>query len=162
MATDRIIGASQWEQDMYDHLREHGKVEAEILGEYRRLAEDAESSPAFRYLAGMILEDEIRHHRMFEDLAEAVRQLGELRAEDEPIPAVSGLRSDRDRIVDLTERLMEIESEDAKELKQLAKQLEDFRETTMWGLLVDLMRDDTEKHIKILRFIRDRAGDSYN
>jgi hypothetical protein len=56
-----------------------------------------------------------------------------------------------------TEQLLETERADAKELKQLAKKLKDMRETTLWGLLLELMQDDTSKHIKILQFIRDRA-----
>ena len=31
------------------------------------------------------------------------------------------------------------------------------RETTLWGPLLELMPDDTAKHIKVLNFIRDRA-----
>ena len=37
-----------------------------------------------------------------------------------------------------------------------------MRETTLWGLLLELMQDDTSKHIKILQFIRDRANDAIN
>jgi hypothetical protein len=91
------------------------------------------------------------------DLAESIRQMAELRLEEEPIPSLHGLRSDRERIRAATERLLAAERTDAKELKQFTKQLKDVRETTLWGLLVELMQDDTAKHIKILSFIRDRA-----
>jgi hypothetical protein len=145
---------------MYDHLRAHGEVEAEILNEYSRLAEDEESSAAFGYLARLILEDEVRHHRVFEELAEAIRQMGAVQRQDEPIPSIRGLRADRDRILDLTERLLDVERADAKELDRLLKEFKPYRDTTMWTLLIDLMRDDTSKHIKILQFVRDRAKDS--
>ena len=84
--------------------------------------------------------------------------MAELRLEDEPIPSLHGLRSDRERIEAATERLLAAERADAKELKQFAKQLKEVRDTTLWGLLVELMQDDTAKHIKILSFIRERAG----
>ena len=161
MTAERIIGASAWEQEMYDYLKAHGEVEEEILEEYRMVAEDEESSAAFRYLARLILADEVRHHQTFEDLAEAMRQMGEVRVEDEPIPPLGGLRRDRDRVLDVTQRLLSVEREDAKELRRLSKELEDFRETTLWGLLVELMLDDTAKHIKILNFIRDRSRDTF-
>ena len=48
-----IVGASVWEQQLYDHVTEHGKSEGEILRSYEQLAEHADS-PAFAYLA--------RHH----------------------------------------------------------------------------------------------------
>lgn len=155
--TERLVGATEWEQAMYDLLSRHGEEEGAILAEYQRLAEDDESSAAFRYLARMIMDDEHRHHRIFNDLAEAMRQMTELRADDEPIPALRGLRTDRDRIVATTERLLEVEHQDAKELKRLAREMKDYRDTTLWGLLIDLMQDDTAKHIKILEFIRDHA-----
>lgn len=155
-----IAGASVWEQELYDYVSGHVATEGAILEEYQQLAEDPSGSPAFRYLARLILADERRHHQLFNDLAESIRQMAEVRLEDEPIPSLHGLRSDRERILATTERLLESERADAKELKKLTKELKDFRETTLWGLLVGLMRDDTAKHIKILEFIRDRAEDS--
>jgi hypothetical protein len=152
-----ITGASVWEQEIYDYVCDHVATEAALLEEYQRLADDQSGSPAFRYLANLILADERRHHQLFNDLAESIRQMAELRLEEEPIPSLHGLRSDRERIRAATERLLVAERADAKELKQFTKQLKEVRETTLWGLLVELMQDDTAKHIKILSFIRDRA-----
>src|SRR5207249_723326 len=109
------------------------------------------------YLASWILEDEKRHHQTFADLASSIRQMVELSSEEGPIPNLHGLASDRDRVLATTERFLAVEREDGEELKRLAKQLKDVRDTTLWGLLVQLMQDDTEKHIRILEFIRDRA-----
>jgi hypothetical protein len=152
-----IDGASVWEQEIFDFVTEHVAIEGAMLDEYRQIAEDPSISPAFRYLAGLILTDERRHHRIFSELAESIRQMANLRLEDEPIPSIQGLERDRDRIMDITERLLADERDDAKKLKQLAKKFKDVRETTMWGLLIELMQADTAKHIKILEFIRDRA-----
>jgi hypothetical protein len=154
---DRIVGATEWEQAMYDLLSQHGATEGAVLAEYRRLADDPDASAAFRYLAKMIMDDEHRHHRIFDDLAESMRQMSELRAEDEPIPALRGLRADRDRVLTVTDRLLEIERDDARELKRLAKDMREYRDTTLWGLLIEVMQDDTAKHIKILEFIRHHA-----
>jgi len=153
----RIIGASVWEQQLFDYVEDHVQTEGAILDEYQRLAEDQSGSPAFRYLARQILDDERRHHQMFEDLAESIRQMAEMRLEDEPIPSLHGLRSDRERIKAVTEHLLAVERADAKELKQFEKSLREVRDTTLWALLVELMQADTAKHIKILSFIRDRA-----
>jgi hypothetical protein len=152
----QITGASVWEQEIYDQVSGHVVAEGSILDEYQRLADDPSGSPAFRYLAGLILADEHRHHQLFNDLAESIRQSAQLR-DDEPIPSLHGLKADRERIMATTERLIETEQADAREIKQLAKKMKDVRETTLWGLLLELMQDDTAKHIKILQFIRDRA-----
>jgi hypothetical protein len=154
-----LVGASVWEQQLYDHITGHVVKEGALLNEYLQLTEDESTSPAFRYAARLILDDERRHHQLFNDLAESIRQLSELRVEEEPIPPIDGLRRDRERILGITDRLLEAEREDQAELKALAKQLEDVRDTTLWVLLVDLMRADNDKHIKILTFIRDHAAE---
>jgi hypothetical protein len=153
----QIAGASVWEQEIYDHVTAHVVNEGAILQEYQRLAEDPAGSPAFRYLADLILADERRHHQLFNDLAESIQQMAEMRVDDEPIPSLNGLKADHDRIMATTDQLLEAERADARDLKQLTKNMKDVRETTLWGLLLELMQDDTSKHIKILQFIRDRA-----
>src|SRR5690349_18090375 len=111
----RIIGASVWEQQLYDYACDHVATEGAILDEYQRLADDQSCSPAFRYLAELILADERRHHQLFIDLADSIRQMAEMHLEDEPIPWLHGLRSDCERIRTATERLLEAERADAKE-----------------------------------------------
>ena len=86
-----MVGTSEWEQDVYQHVSAHGQVEGEILDEYTTLADDETISPAFSYLARIVLEDEERHHRIFEELAETMRQMGTNRDATPPIPSLSGL-----------------------------------------------------------------------
>ena len=154
-----MVGTREWEQDVFEHISNHGHVEGEILDEYARLADDETISPAFSYLAGIILEDEVRHHRVFEELAETMRQMGANSHETPPIPSLRGLHADRVQIQRVTDRLLDVERADQRELKDLAKRLKEFDKVTLWGLLIELMLDDTEKHIKILKFIRDRSKD---
>jgi hypothetical protein len=149
-----IAGASVWEQELFDHISDHGAREGAMLSEYQRLAEDESLSAAFRYTARLILDEERRHHATFDDLATAVRQMAELREDEQPIPPLRELRRDRDRIRDVTERLLKAERDDVEALERLRKQMHLVKDTTLWSLLVELMEHDTQKHIKILRFIR--------
>ena len=153
------VGSREWESDVYQHVANHGHIEGEILDEYQRLADDEEIPPAFAYLARIILDDEVRHHRIFDDLAENMRQMVEESDDRSPIPSLRGFHTDRVRIQRLTERLLEVERSDERELKDLAKRLKEFDKVTLWGLLIELMLDDTRKHIKILKFIQDRSKD---
>jgi hypothetical protein len=108
-------GASVWEQEIHDHVSGHVVTEGAILDTYQRLAEDPSGSPAFRYLADLILADERRHHQLFNDLAESIRQSAQLR-DDEPIPSLHGLKADPERIMATTEQLLETERADARDL----------------------------------------------
>jgi hypothetical protein len=153
------VGSREWERDIFEHLETHGQIEGEILDEYQRLVDDESTHPAFAYLARIILDDEVRHHRIFADLAENMRQMTDETADRSPIPSLRGFHADRVRIHRLTEQLLETERSDERELKDLAKRLKDFDRVTLWGLLIELMLDDTKKHIKILKFIDDRSKD---
>jgi len=151
-----IAGASVWEQEIYDHLTAHGKEEGATLQSYQELA-DSTDSPAFAFLARIILDDERRHHQLLDDLAETIRVSAELSGEPTPIPDLAMFKADRARILAETERFLALEKEDNKKLDRLAKELKDVRDTTMWELVVRLMQHDNEKHRRILEFIRDRA-----
>ena len=151
-----IVGASVWEQDLYDYLTSHLDNEREIVTSYREVAE-SDSSPAFRYLANLILEDEERHHRLMANLAEAVASAADLSPGEHAVPALRGLERDHDRVLALTDQFLAIEREDLADLKQLRKKLKEVEDTTLWGMLVQMMQDDTEKHIRMLTFVRDRV-----
>ena len=152
----RIVGASVWEQELYDHVTAHGENEGEILQSYQEFAESTDS-PAFAYLARIILDDERRHHQLLDDLAQTIRASAELTGKPGPIPDLGEFRADRERILAESERFLAWEKEDNRELERLAKELKDVRDTTVWQLVVRLMQQDNEKHRRILEFIRDRA-----
>ena len=151
-----IPGASVWEQQIYDHLIEHVNGEWQILQDYERLADETDS-PAFAYLARLILDDERRHHQMLSDLAETIRTSATLSGEPTPIPDLGVFRADREKILAETERFLAAEEEDNRHLERVAKELRDVRNTTVWELIIRLIQQDNEKHRHILRFIRDRA-----
>jgi hypothetical protein len=155
MAT-KLVGASIWEEELYDHLTSHEQIERGLLVEYQEAAAKSQS-PAFQYLVSLIVEDEIRHHRVFQELASALRTEVEMRPEQPAVPRLDLWRSDAAQIIDLTKRLLERERSDARELHRLAGELKDVKDTTMWHLLVKLMEMDTAKHIEILEFVERHA-----
>lgn len=150
-----LIGASVFEQELFDHVSSHVDDEVDTLRAYEALAEQCESK-AFAFLAGMILQDERRHHQMLNDLAKTIQVSAELSQEPAPIPYLD-LHKERDAILEATEKLLAIEKADEKELKRLAKEVKDFKDTTLWELMLEIMRADNAKHRMILKFIRDHA-----
>ena len=75
-------------------------------------------------------------------------------ATDPQVPYLDFNRTNQEAVLDLTETLLEKEQQDALELKRLQRELRDVKDTTLWGLLVDLMERDTQKHIAILKFVK--------
>jgi ferritin len=153
---NKLVGASIWEEELYDHLTSHEQKEREMLVKYQEAAA-ASHSAAFAYLASLIVDDEIQHHKIFRDLASALKSDAELRPEEPVIPRLDVGRSDPKQVLELTEQLLQSERADAKELHRLAREMKDVKDTTMWGLLVKLMEMDTAKHIEILEFARHQA-----
>lgn len=149
-------GASPWERDLWTHLTTHVEAERGLLEAYSAVAEQSPSK-AFSYLVGLLIEDEIRHHRLFNELARSLRTEAELRGEDPVIPYLDFVQVDRATILDATRELLASEAKDAKELKRLQRELREVKDTTLWSLLVELMERDTQKHIAILRFVRKHA-----
>jgi rubrerythrin len=153
--TTKPVGLSVWEAALLDHLTEHRQTEGELLAAYQRVVESTQSEYV-SYLFGLILEDEVRHHRIFEELANALRAPVE-RTVGPKVPAVEAV-ANPEVLLEVTERLLDAEEADARALKRLSrdKDLRLMRGHSLWPLLIELMEHDTQKHEAILRFIRAR------
>jgi rubrerythrin len=161
MTTKPLRGASPWERDLWTHLTSHVETERGLLEEYSAVAERSPSK-AFSYLVKLLIEDEIRHHRLFTELAKSLRTEAELSREDPVVPYMDFVQADRTAVLDATKQLITNEEQDARELKRLQHELREVKDTTLWSLLVDLMQRDTQKHIAILRFVRKHSGRKSN
>jgi hypothetical protein len=158
MADAWLQGGSVWENEMYAHLVGHTRREGEMLHEYVAAAEATESQ-AFSYLLELLVADERRHHQLFDELASSLKTDAELSSADPVIPRLDLRRANQSDLMRLTKKLLDNERADKKELRRLSKELRNFKDTTLWGLIVDLMMRDTEKHIAILEFILTHAED---
>jgi hypothetical protein len=147
-------GLSVWEREVYDLLVEHVAKEREVVEDYDALLES--STGHVRFLLGLIVADELRHHELYQEWAKTLRSFASL---EEPPDGVPNLVSEAEpqRLVAAVEKLLDLEKEDAKQLKDLEKRFKDFRRTTIWPLLAELMAFDTQKHIHILEFLLHHA-----
>jgi hypothetical protein len=153
-ASGRPVGLSVWEEELYDALIEHVRAESDVLARYEGLAADA---PAHvRYLLELIAEDEVRHHRIYEQWASTIKDYGAFVVPTDGVPDLTR-EPDPDRLVAAIEELIAFEKSDARQVKALQKQLKEVRETTIWTLLTELMALDTKKHLRILEFLRAHA-----
>ena len=86
-------GPSAWARDLHAHLTSHVQAERSLLEEYSAMVEKTESK-AFRYLVNLLIEDEIRHHRIFAELAESLKTEALLTGEEPTVPYLDFGRSD--------------------------------------------------------------------
>ncbi len=151
--TERQPGLSEFEQQMYDHLLNHVRIEDEVLQGYAALA-DSVKAGYVRFLLDLIGEDEHRHHGLFLQWADTIKAMGRL--EEGSIPVITRT-PEAAELIPMFEAFIKTEHDDLKELKALSKEVKDFKDTTLWELLIEMMELDTQKHIKILTFLRDHT-----
>lgn len=150
------IGASPWERELFKHLTDHIIQERDLLEEYATAARSTESK-ALAYLIHLLIEDEHRHHGLFKQLAQSLKSSAELTADSPEVPRMDFDNENRVGVLEVTQRLLDREEDDLRELKRLHRELRVVQDTTLWDLLVELMERDTEKHIAILRFAHSHA-----
>ena len=148
----RATGASESTRGVVEALDRHGREEAELLERYGRFVDESES-PADRYLVRLILEDEQRHHRVLEELANAIAWGHVKGAPEQVVPPVPTRYRGDEALRSETRALLNHELRDRIQLRRLRRRLRTCGDVGMWELLIDLMRLDTDKHIRILRLI---------
>ncbi len=127
-----------------------------MIGLYDALAHD--DHPYVAYVAELIAEDEARHHRLFLEWIETIKALAELREAPEGIPHVD-YRPVPPETIAMVDRLLKFERKDLAESRKLQREIHNVRTSTLWGMLVELVIADTKKHIKVLKFLRDRLAE---
>ena len=150
-----LIGASAIEQQLFSHLIDHVRQESGLLEKYAQIGANSPSK-ALSYLVKLLLEDETRHHRLFMEMASSLKNDAELATSEPLVPRIDFDKVAESQRPSVVSELLEQEKQDERELKQLKRDLHDVRNTTLWGILVDLMLLDTAKHITLLRFVEDR------
>lgn len=153
VTSERLVGASVSEQDLYEHLTEHVRKERSVLEAYVAAA-DTTDSKALAYVVKLLIDDERHHHLLFQQLAESLKHDAEFHSGDPAIPRLDFTAINGPAVRDLTDELIDREHADLDELKKLQKDIRDLKDTTLWSLLVDLMQRDTEKHIAMLHFVQ--------
>jgi len=146
----RMTGASVDTRDLVELIVRHGKEEGELLATYEQLANASDNEMA-AYVIGMILEDERRHHRLLAEVANAAAWARSSAAPDTSTPALSpGIDGE---LLAQTRKLLAAEQADYRELRRIRRKLHPFADTTLWGLIIDMMLLDTKKHATMLEFL---------
>ncbi|MGH8926431.1 MAG: hypothetical protein ACRDWA_17670 [Acidimicrobiia bacterium] len=150
-----------WAQQLTHYLQEHMDTEREALRSYAHLAEETRSDRV-RFLIQMVIDDEVRHHRLFQDMVHWMRSEHSGRDDIETRigkDAAVGVGDEREHLVELTEKLLDLERDDERELKELQKIVTEVEDTAWWSSLVEAMRLDTRKHIMLMEAIKDLASE---
>lgn len=142
--------SGEWWAGVIHQFQAHVREESSFLATYEE-AVARSTDDAFRFLLRVILDDERRHHELFDEMSRAA--LGE--GETVPAPPAPDPETAR-TLLEPTERFLAAERDDQAKLRALRKDLAPAARDTLWPLLVELMEIDTQKHVRILEYLRDR------
>jgi hypothetical protein len=151
----RETGASVDTRELVELIVRHGEEEGALLATYEQLVSSSDNEMA-AYVIGMILEDERRHHRLLAEVANAAawgHSSGTPGSATPPLsPRIDG------ELLAQTRKLLAAELADERELRRLRKRMRHYADTTLWGLILDMMLMDTKKHATMLRFLEKRRN----
>ena len=139
---------------LFAQLEAHEREEEEVLKDYEAAAKDAPDA-GFRFLMGLVLEDEQRHHRLSKAMAAEIERSLMWLKNEEPLPPVSPTGEDRKQLLRQTERFLQIERDGERQLADMHGQVKELH-AGLLELIVDMMRADTRKHVHILEYIKKR------
>jgi CRISPR/Cas system-associated protein Csm6 len=104
----------------------------------------------------LVLEDEERHHDLFRRMTARMREDVEATHSAEALPYRSATENGRSRdLARVVESYARDESETAQTLRRLAKDARPLY-GGLFGLLLDTMADDSQKHERVMRFVLSR------
>jgi hypothetical protein len=143
---------------LVDELEAHEYQEGMFLKRYKELAAKSDNR-VVKLLLDMIVADEERHHAVTRAMAATIR--GDLNW-TQPVEALRGiydLRVEKGKLLDLTEDFITIEKEGINEYRSLIKESRGYYRD-LFVLLFRSMIRDSQKHVEILEFLRDRLKEA--
>lgn len=147
-------------QHLISEFKSHESDEAEWLKLYQKMAGESDD-PAVRFLLGLIIADEERHHQIIDRMISRLKNdLTWTRLDKVPqrkkvaAPTNAALQS-------MLERFLEVERNGIEEYERLSK-VSGGLGHDLFGVLCRTMVHDSAKHIGILEFLRLRLRESKN
>jgi hypothetical protein len=132
-----------------ERVRSHIVAEREMLEAYSDV-DTAEEH--VRYLIGLLLEEEMRHHHFLNEIAVGLLRDPADASTMTGTPPIA-TNEDPERLLAQTTKLAAFEADDLRELAELKRALAAAEGTELMQLMVELMVADTRKHLKILAFL---------
>lgn len=145
-------------QRLMNEFQSHASHEEKWLADYQTSAKEA-SDPLIRFLLGLIVADEQRHHELTNRMINKLKdELAWTRAEGLS-PRVYEKGEKRKQLLSSVERFLDAEHKGITEYQRLKKDSRGLYRD-VFALLYTTMIHDSRKHIGILEFLRRKLKDS--
>jgi len=150
-------GISEVER-LTNEFEAHEGHEGKFLLQYKELVKQT-ANPLIKFLLQLIVSDEEKHHAVSHAMLSTLRgDLNWTRPED-ALRGLYNLGAEKDKLLEITEGFIEVERTGIKEYKKLIKESKGYYHD-LFVLLFQSMVHDSEKHVKILEFLRQRLKEA--
>ncbi|HWP59805.1 MAG TPA: hypothetical protein VNL14_18075 [Candidatus Acidoferrales bacterium] len=139
---------------LLNEFEAHEAEEGNFLRRYKEIAEKSKNS-AVRFLLQLIISDEEKHNAVTHAMASTLKGSLTWSRPREALQPISDLGTEKKELLALTEQFLELEKKGIKAYKRLVKESKGYYQG-MFRLLLETMILDSQKHIEILKFLRQR------
>lgn len=143
---------------LMNEFEAHESQEGEFVKRYKEIAEKTEN-PVVRFLLRLIVSDEEKHHAATCAIVATLK--GDL-TWTKPEGALHGLYDlgeEKEELLSLTEDFIQLEKQGIRDYKELIKASKGYYRGLFVVLLQSMIRD-SEKHVEILEFLRQRLKET--
>lgn len=132
----------------------HESQEAKFTQTYKEIAEKSKN-PLVKFLLRLIISDEEKHHAVIHAIVSTLKGDLTWTKPEDSIRGLYNLREEKEELLKLTEDFIQLEKEGIKEYKDLIKACKGYYRG-LFVLLLQSMIRDSEKHMEILEFLKQR------
>lgn len=131
----------------------HESQERDFLRQYKEVADVHE--PLIKFLLQLIISDEEKHHAVTHAMVATLKGDLNWTRPDDAIRGLYDLHEGRERLLAITRQLIRTERDGIVECKALRKVSRRYYKG-LFALLLKCMIDDSEKHVEILEFLKEK------
>jgi rubrerythrin len=147
-------GSVEW---LLDAVERHALAEEESLEQYRYISQ-ASGDPVVSLVMRLILEDEQRHHGLLKRMEASLRDALDWSHSSNALPASAAPQVPvAPNLAEAVAYLIDEEHTGARYMRQIAS-AEASISAGLHTLLLEMMAMDSEKHARLLQFVRDRLA----
>jgi bacterioferritin (cytochrome b1) len=136
----------------------HESEESKFLAQYKEVAAKTRN-PLVKFLLQMIISDEEKHHAATHAMAATLQADLNWSDPDGSLRGLFDLGEEKDRLLQITRDFIRVERKGIKKYRELIKSSKGYYRE-LFVVLFESMVYDSEKHIKMLEFLRERLEEA--
>ncbi len=136
----------------------HESGERQFIQRYKEIAARTKN-PLVKFLLGLIISDEEKHHAVTHAMVTTLKADLSWTSPEGTLRGLGDWREEKDELLKPTEDFIRLEREGIKVYKEFIKASEGYYRG-LFALLFQSMMHDSEKHVKLLEFLRNQLGEA--